>query len=127
MKKIVIVLFVMLFCTQVFAKPKLGTKLPLPGKSLANVKLQADTLLAAYTTASTKNKGCEDMNIVNTHVLVPPKDLKMEKGKYVSGYWVESWDINCCGNMTYVPIRFTLDKTGASYSINQNLIKVAKH
>jgi len=126
MKKILIVLFIMLLCGPVFAKPKLGTKLPLAGKSLANVKLQADTLLAAYTVAGSKNKGCEDMNIVNTQVLIPPKDLKIENGKYVSGYWVEGWDINCCGHMTYVPIQFFLDKTGTSYSIKSNLVKVDK-
>lgn len=126
MKKFLIILSVMLLCGQVFAKPKLGTKLPLPGKSLANVKLQADTLLAAYSVASVKNKGCEEMNILDTHVLIPPKDVKMQGGKYVSGYWVEGWDINCCGKMTYVPIKFTLDKTGASYSIKPNLVKVGK-
>lgn len=126
MKKILIVLFIMLFCGQVFAQPKLGTKLPLPGKSLADVKLQGDTLLSAYTVAASKNKGCEVMNIVNTHVLIPPKDLKMENGKYISGSWVEGWDINCCGRMTYVPIQFILDKTGTSYSIKPDLVKVAK-
>lgn len=127
MKKFLLVLLlIMLFCGQVFAKPKLGTKLPLPGKSLANVKLQGDTLLAAYVAAGSKNRGCENMNIVNTHVLIPPKDLKKENGKYVSGYWVEGWDINCCGQMTYVPIQFILDKTGATYSIKPDLVRVAK-
>ena len=126
MKRLFTILAIFILALQVQAKPKLGTKLPLPGKSLANIKLQADTLLAAYTSAATKNKGCEDMNIVNTHVLMPPKDIKMQNGKYVSGYWVEGWDINCCGTMTYVPIKFILDETGANYSINQSLVKIAK-
>lgn len=126
MKKYLIILVLSVLALQVQAKAKLGTKLPLPGKSLASVQLQSDTIIAAYVAATQANKGCENMNIVNTHVLVPPRDLKKQNGTYVSGYWVEGWDINCCGRMTYVPVQFILDKTGATYSINPNLVKVAK-
>ncbi|MDD3437286.1 MAG: hypothetical protein PHC64_09065 [Candidatus Gastranaerophilales bacterium] len=50
MKKLFTILAIFILALQVQAKPKLGTKLPLPGKSLANVKLQADTLLGCVDT-----------------------------------------------------------------------------
>jgi len=126
MKKFLVILLFIICCSQVFAEPRYGKTLPLPGKSLANVKLQGDTLMAVYSVASMKNNGCKEMNVVNTEVLLPPQDLKMENGSYVSGYWIERWDIGSCGKVIYIPVTFILDKTGATYSINPNSAEFAR-
>lgn len=82
--------------------------LPLPGQSLANEKLQADTLMTSYAAASTKVPNCKNFSVITTKVLKHPSN----------GYWKEEWQINACGKNVFVPITFILDKTGATFAIS---------
>ncbi|MCM1339807.1 MAG: hypothetical protein NC191_09065 [Muribaculaceae bacterium] len=86
--------------------------LPLPGQSLANEKLQADTLKTSYIAAGTKTPNCTNFSVANTRILKQPSN----------GYWKEEWQINACGKQVFVPITFILDPTGATFSISQNEI-----
>lgn len=108
MKKILISMLV-LFGGVVFAQePKINTKLPLPGATLCNTKLQYDTLIPAYTAANLKVGNCNNLSITNTKVLKQPSN----------GNWKEEWVINACGKQVYVPITFILDSRGATYMIS---------
>ncbi len=82
--------------------------LPLPGQSLANEKLQADTIMTAYAAAGTFVPACSNYSVTDTKVLRQP----------ANGSWKEEWVINACGNKVFVPITFILDSSGATYSIS---------
>lgn len=96
-----------------------GPKVPLPGKTIANTKLQVDTLMPAQLAASTVVKNCGKFTVTDTVVIQQPKDLVVENNMYVGGNWREKWTINACGTNVYIPITFVMDNTGTSYIINQ--------
>ena len=111
-------LFLCLGCS-VFAKTTYNYKLPLPGATKANVKLQGDTLLPVYTSAAAKMPNCTKMSVIDTAILKQPYNTKIENGKYVDGIWKEQWTVKGCGQNIYVPINFVIDKSGTTYMIDQ--------
>lgn len=96
-----------------------GTKVPLPGKTIANTKLQVDTLMPAQLAASILVKNCGKFTVTDTVVIQQPKDLVVKNNMYVGGNWREKWTINACGTNVYIPITFVMNNTGTSYIINQ--------
>ncbi len=99
-----IIFLLLIFSTSAFA----ANTLPLPGQSLANEKLQSDTLMTSYAAAGTKVSNCNNYSVINTKVLRQP----------ANGSWKEEWVINACGKNVFVPITFILDSTGATYAIS---------
>ncbi len=116
---------VLLFCgAAAFAKPELSYNLPLPGGTLGNEKLQYDTLMPVYTMAQIKVQDCQKYSVTDTKVTKQPYDLKTENGAYIDGKWEELWTVSACGKKVYVPIRFVLDRTGATWAIGEKDVKV---
>lgn len=116
---------VLLFCgAAAFAKPELSYNLPLPGGTLGNEKLQYDTLMPVYTMSQIKVQDCPKYSVTDTKVTKQPYDLKTENGAYIDGKWEELWTVSACGKKVYVPIRFVLDRTGATWAIGEKDVKV---
>ncbi len=124
MKKILLfsLLCSLVVSSSVSAKITYNARVPLPGASKANLKLQADTLMPVYTAAGIKVPKCTKLSIYDTAILKQPHDMVMEDGKYVSGSWSEQWAVKACGQNVYVPIEFVLDKDGATYLIDNSKV-----
>lgn len=101
-----------------------GTKVPLNGATLANTKLQYDTLMPVYSAVGIRVRSCKDMHVTDTFVKKQPYNLKMENGQYTQGQWEEIWRVNACGKVADVPIKFVIDPTGTSYMISPYDISV---
>ena len=93
----------------------------LPGETIANSKLQYDTLSLVINVDRmiSMQKGKEECmyrKIVNTVVIEKPKDVRMESGRSIRGNWVEHWTLDRCGTLVLYRIEFTYDeKTGGTY------------
>ena len=99
---------------------------PLPGGSIANSKLQYDTIMPVYASVGTIARKCQKMRIVNTQVIITPYDLKIQNNKTVGGKWEELWTVEACSKQYDVPVKFVLDPTGATYMISPNNIQKRK-
>lgn len=108
MKKILISLLLLVGVGVSGQEPKINTKLPIPGATLANMKLQYDTLIPVYRVASLKVANCNNLSVINSKVLKQPSNNN----------WKEEWVVNACGKNVFVPIIFTLDTYGATYMIS---------
>ena len=112
-----------IFFTGICFASEYNTRVPLPGNTVANTKLQYDTLMPVYMAVATKIKSCDRMSVVNTKVTKEPYDLKYQYGQTVAGKWEEIWSVKACQQQFEVPIKFILDSTGASYMISPENIK----
>jgi len=84
------------------------TNLPLPGKSIADTKLQENTLFTAYMFAHrVAAPDCKDFAIIDTAVSAEKVDNK----------WQEIWTIQACSRTATVPINFELKEAGGTYAI----------
>ncbi|MBO5738939.1 hypothetical protein J6R97_06325 [bacterium] len=91
------------------------TNLPLPGKSIADTKLQENTLFTAYMFAHrVATPDCKDFAIVDTSVSEEKVDNK----------WQEIWTIRACSKTAVVPINFELKENGATYAIDPMGVRV---
>lgn len=119
--------FVLLFLagTAVIAKPEFSYKLPLPGETMGNQKLQYDTLMPVYVMANSKVKDCQNFSISNTKVTRKPYNLKTKNGAYIAGEWEELWTVKACSKNVDVPIKFILDPSGATYVISDECVQVS--
>ena len=91
------------------------TNLPLPGKSIADTKLQENTLFTAYMFAHrVATPDCQDFAIIDTAVSEEKVDNK----------WQEVWTIKACSRTATVPINFTIDENGGSYAIDPMGVRV---
>ena len=94
------------------------TNLPLPGKSIADTKLQENTLFTAYMFAHrVATPDCKDFAIVDTAV-------SQEK---VNNKWQEVWTIKACSKTALVPINFELKESGATYAIDPMGVRVTSN
>ena len=91
------------------------TNLPLPGKSIADTKLQENTLFTAYMFAlRVAAPTCKDFAIVDTAVSQEKVDNK----------WQEIWTIKACSKTATVPITFEIKEKGATYAIDPMGVRV---
>lgn len=91
------------------------TNLPLPGKSIADTKLQENTLFTAYMFAHrVAAPDCKDFAIVDTVVSAEKVDNK----------WQEIWTINACSKTATVPINFEIKDNGGTYAIDPMGVRV---
>lgn len=96
-------------------EPNISIELPLKGESIASKQLQYDTLTSVLVASSQFNKRCKSYSIADTKLTKGMTDGKVKKGKYVEGYWEESWIVNRCSQQVEVPITFMLDGKGGAY------------
>jgi hypothetical protein len=71
----------------VWAKTSYNVKVPLPGASKANLKLQVNTLPSVYTAAAIKVPNCKKFSVTDTAIIKQPYDLIKENDRFVSGFW----------------------------------------
>ena len=91
------------------------TNLPLPGKSIADTKLQENTLFTAYMFAHrVAAPDCKDFAIVDTAVSQEKVDNK----------WQEIWTIKACSKIATVPINFEIKENGGAYAIDPMGVRV---
>ena len=100
--------------TAVFAY-NYDTNLPLPGKSIADTKLQENTLFTAYMFAHrVATPDCKDFAIIDTAVSEEKVDNK----------WQEIWTIKACTKTATVPINFEQKENGGTYAIDPMGVRV---
>ena len=93
------------------------TNLPLNGNSIADVKLQENTLFSAYMFAHrAATPDCKAFSISDTEVSLEKIDNK----------WQEIWTIKACSKNVKVPINFELKEEGATYAIDPINVKVSE-
>ena len=115
MKKILCSMLALVGLTATVYAYNYDTNLPLPGKSIADQKLQENTLFTAYMFAHrVAPANCQDFAIIDTNVSEEKVDNK----------WQEIWTIKACSKTAYVPIDFTLKETGAVYAIDPMGVRV---
>lgn len=91
------------------------TNLPLPGKSIADTKLQENTLFTAYMFAHrVATPDCKDFAIIDTNVSSEKVDNK----------WQEIWTIKACSKSAMVPINFEIKENGGTYAIDPMGVRV---
>ena len=118
MKKIIISLIALVSLSTVAFAYNYDTNLPLPGKSIADTKLQENTLFTAYMFAHrVAPANCKDFAIIDTTVSEEKVDNK----------WQEIWTIKACSKTAFVPIDFTVKETGAVYAIDPMGVRVTEN
>ena len=115
MKKILCSMLALVGLTATVYAYNYDTNLPLPGKSIADQKLQENTLFTAYMFAHrVAPANCKDFAIIDTNVSEEKVDNK----------WQEIWTIKACSKTAFVPIDFTVKETGAVYAIDPMGVRV---
>lgn len=113
----VLLLTLAIMTTSAYAYNFIGS-VPLPGKSIADEKLQSDTMFSVFSFGlRIATPDCEQIQITNTEVTKPKKDNK----------WEEIWTVKACQRTGRLPIEFTILPDGTSkFSIDYMNVKVAK-
>ncbi len=115
LKKAFCLLFVLVGVTAAVYAYNYDTNLPLPGKSIADAKLQENTLFTAYMFAHrVAAPDCKDFAIVDT-------EISSEK---VDNKWQEIWTIKACSKTATVPINFEIKENGGMYAIDPMGVRV---
>lgn len=115
MKKTLFSLIAILGLTTAVYAYNYDTNLPLPGNSIADTKLQENTLFTAYMFAHrVASADCKDFAIVDTNVSKERVDNK----------WQEVWTIKACTKTATVPINFELKEEGGMYAIDPMGVRV---
>ena len=112
----VLFLALILSSTTVFAY-NFDKTLPLPGKSIADSKLQADTMMPIYYySLRVCEPGCQNFAITNTEVTKPKQN----------NAWTEVWTVKACSRTARIPINFVQSAAKTDYAIDYMNVKVAK-
>ena len=91
------------------------TNLPLPGSSIADQKLQQESLFTVYMFAHrVATPDCKDFAIVDTKVSSEKVDNK----------WQEVWTIKACTKNVLIPINFEAKADGTNFAIDPINVKV---
>ncbi|MCL2473867.1 MAG: hypothetical protein FWF23_03055 [Alphaproteobacteria bacterium] len=93
--------FVLIFTPKAYAD---DFKVPLPGKTQADARLQFDTLKNVYVSVGVLERDCNNFSVINTELV---QELQ-------EGSWKEEWTVNACGTNVYVPITFIASKAGGT-------------
>ena len=103
-KAIVLSLALMAVTTSAFAYYNFIGTAPLPGKSIASVELQNNTMFSVFSFGlRIATKDCFDIAITDTKVVKPKKN----------GTWEEVWTLKACERTGWLPITFTDTADGA--------------
>lgn len=111
-----LILSLMLITTSAFAY-NFDKTIPLPGKSIADSKLQAEVMMPIYYfSLRVCEPGCQNFVISDTEV---------SKNKE-NNSWEEIWTVKACSRTARIPISFKQTPEGADYAIDYMNVKVAK-
>ena len=101
-----------------------NTNLPLPGKSIANTKLQADAMFPIYAVGlRIATPDCKSFSIIDTQVSQKATE-NVNQDKSIKSSWEEIWTVKACSRTADIPIRFTTENNNSTYSINSLNIRV---
>ena len=115
MKKALCSLFAIIGVTAAVYAYNYDTNLPLPGNSIADQKLQENTLFTAYMFAHrVATPDCKSFAITDTAVSQEKVDNK----------WQEIWTIKACSKTALVPINFSLENDNPVYAIDPMGVRV---
>ncbi len=93
------------------------TNIPVPGKTLADGKLQTEMLFPVYAYGlRVAASDCQEFAITNT-------EISKEKE---NGAWEEIWTVKACTRTARIPIKFTTTEQGTEFAIDPMGVKVAK-
>lgn len=91
--------------------------LPLPGKSIADSKLQSEAMMPVYYySLRVADQGCQDFAITNTEI---------SKAK-ANNTWNEIWTVKACSRTARIPMIFNQKADGTDFTIDYMNVKVAK-
>lgn len=91
------------------------TNLPLPGKSIADTKLQQDSLFTVYMFAHRiATPECQSFAITDTQVTKAKMDNK----------WQEVWTVQACSKTATIPINFEVGGESPVYAIDPMGVRV---
>lgn len=117
MKKGLLMLFAAAAITTVAYAYTYNTNVPVPGKTLADGKLQSTMLFPVYAYGlRIATPDCKDFSITNTEVIKPKEN----------GAWTEVWTVKACSRTARIPINFTTTVEGTDFAIDPMGVKVAK-
>lgn len=92
------------------------TGVPLPGKTIADEKLQQDTMYTVYMyTHRVATPDCQSFVITDTNVSKAKADDK----------WQEIWTVKACSKTANIPVNFELKDNGTQHSIDYMNVKVS--
>ena len=116
MKKGLLLLLLAAIAAPVFAYTY-DTKVPVPGKTLADGKLQTEMLFPVYAYGlRIAAPDCQEFAITNT-------EITKQKN---NGAWEEVWTLKACTRTARIPIKFTTTEQGTDFAIDPMGVKVAK-
>ena len=116
MKKGLLVLVATALTTAAFAY-SYDTKVPVPGKTLADGRLQSEMLFPVYAYGlRIAAQDCHEFAITNTEVSKQKEN----------GNWEEIWTVKACTRTARIPIRFSTTENGTDFAIDPMGVKVAK-
>jgi len=94
----------------------------LPGETIADVTLQADTLnFIVFQEMIAGETSCQNRRIANTEVIEAPHDLRFEGEALMYGVWAERWSVDRCGNMVRYIVRYVFDAARGGTDISVGL------
>lgn len=115
MKKFLCSMFAFVCITTVVQAYNYDTNLPLKGASIADEKLQQDTLFTAYMFAHrVAAPDCKDFSIIDTNI----------SSEKIDNSWQEIWTIKACSKTATVPINFEIKENGGIYAIDPMGVRV---
>ena len=118
MKKALLTISILLGFVSVCFAYNYDTNLPLPGKSIADAKLQQDSLFTVYMFAHRiAAPDCKEFSIIDTNVSSEKIDNK----------WEEIWTIKACTRTADVPINFEIKDSGSTYAIDSMGVRVTEN
>lgn len=117
MKKGLLLLLAAMTVSGVVFAYNYDTKVPVPGKTLADGKLQSEMLFPVYAYGlRIAASDCQDFAITNT-------EITKQKN---NGAWEEIWTLKACKRTARIPIKFTTTEEGTDFAIDPMGVKVAK-
>lgn len=117
MKKGLLMLIAAAAITTVAYAYTYNTQVPVPGKTLADGKLQSEMLFPVYAYGlRIAAPDCKDFSITNTEI---------SKAK-LNGAWEEIWTVKACTRTARIPVKFTTTESGTDFAIDPMGVKVAK-
>ena len=85
------------------------TKVPVPGKTLADGKLQSEMLFPVYAYGlRIATADCQEYSISNTEVVKQKNN----------GNWEEVWTVKACTRTARIPIKFSTTEQGTDFAID---------
>jgi hypothetical protein len=84
----------------------------LPGTTIADPRLQKDSILFAFTGTAALTHDCKEKLVVDTHFDAWTGDVVKDAASPHARPWQETWTVWACGQAIDVPMHFTPDRTG---------------